>query len=277
MDKTKGGIRMGLFNFGKKKRDHELPKAPNPVPMSSAVNPPKAVTPIQLNLNKEESLNLLDLRKAEVAATCSSIEALKGMKAQVALVLDYSGSMSQLYNNGTVQSIIERILPIACQFDDNESLDLWIFENGYHRLGSINLTNYYDYVRREILPKYRMRGTNYAPVMKDVIRHYTEKEQTGLPAYVIFITDGDNSDKSETTRVMTEASKKPIFWQFVGIGHESFAYLQRLDDLSGRYTDNADFFKIQDINRVADAKLYADLLNEFPGWITQAKHKGLLK
>ncbi len=269
---------MRFFNFGKKKEKttvNELPKAPHPIPMPSTVQPPKAPTAIQLNLSKKDSLTLLDLRKTEVATVCEGIEALNGIRARVALVLDYSGSMSRLYQNGTVQSIIERILPIACQFDDDESLDLWIFENGYHRLGSVDLKNFYDYVKRDILPNYRMAGTNYAPVMKDVIQYYTQEELSPLPTYVVFITDGDNFDKPETTNVIKEASRLPIFWQFVGIGNESFAYLQRLDDLSDRFLDNADFFKLRDITQVTDADLYAKLLNEYPSWLKAAKEKGL--
>ena len=270
---------MGLFSWGKKKSTgSELPTAPRPVPMPSTVKPPKA-TPSTglLNLSKEESLGLLDLRKKEVETICSGIESLNGQKAKTALVLDYSGSMSDLYQNGTVQSIIERILPIACQFDDDQELDLWIFENGYHRLGTINLQNFYGFVQTEILPKYRMAGTKYAPVMKDILTYYTEEAVSEFPSYVIFITDGDNFDKPATTQVMKEASKYPIFWQFVGIGNDSFAYLQQLDDLEGRVIDNADFFKIRDINQVSDQDLYRQLLNEYPGWLNEVKIKGLLK
>ena len=185
--------------------------------------------------------------------------------------------MERLYKNGTVQSVIERIMPIASQFDDNAELDLWIFENSFKRLGSINLNNFYGYVEREILPKYRMGGTEYSHVMKDVYEKYILQEPSTLPNYVVFITDGDNFDKPKTTAFMTDVANHPIFWQFVGIGRASFDYLEKLDDLKGRFIDNADFFQLNDVNKVSDKELYKRLLTEYPTWLKEAKSKGLIK
>jgi hypothetical protein len=49
-----------------------------------------------------------------------------------------------------------------------------------------------------------------------------------------------------------------------------------LDDLDGRFIDNADFTKITDVAGIADEKLYEAVLKEFPGWLRQAKQKGLV-
>lgn len=256
---------MAFFNFGKNKGTQQ----DSPVVTQNATNE------IKLNLTKEESLIQLDMRKKDINDICSGIPQLNGVKSRVALVLDYSGSMSRLYKNGTVQSVIERIIPIASKFDDNQELDLWIFENGFNRLGTITVNNFYSFVEREIM-KYSMGGTNYSPVMKDIYTKYIEEEPSDMPNYVIFITDGDNSDKSTTTDFIKRASKYPIFWQFVGIGNDSFSYLQKLDDLNGRYIDNADFFRIKDVTRISDNELYKKLLTEYPSWITEAKKKGLI-
>lgn len=232
--------------------------------------------PIVLNLSKEDSLVKLDLRKDEVNLLCLDKPELNNLSARVALVLDYSGSMRNLYNDGTVQSIIERILPLAMQFDDNAELDLWIFENSFKRLGGITKNNFYGFVKNEIMSKYSMGGTNYCPVMKDIHTKYMKEEPSNLPNYVIYITDGDNFDKPETTSFIKKISNTPIFWQFVGIGGGSFEYLEKLDDLKGRYVDNADFFKIQNINKVSDKDLYNCLLNEYPGWLTTIRKKGMI-
>lgn len=234
-------------------------------------------TSIKLNLSKDESLEALDLRKKEVVTLCLEKPELTNLKSRVALVLDYSGSMGPLYRNGTVQSVVERILPIAMQFDDNAELDLWIFENGYRRLDGITKDNFYGYVKNEIMSKYSMGGTNYSPVMKDIAKKYIQEEPSSIPNYVIYITDGDNSDKTATTEFIKNISKEPIFWQFVGLGGDSFAYLEKLDDMGGRYVDNADFFKIKDINKVSDKELYNNLLNEYPEWLKTIKSKGMIK
>jgi len=212
----------------------------------------------------------LTKKKEEVHTICLSKQPLNGLKAQIGLVLDYSGSMDNLYYNGTVQSVIENTLPLAMEFDDNGTMEVWIFENGYHRLPDITLANCGDYVNREILGKYDMGGTYYAPVMNDVINAYKKSK---LPSYVLFITDGDNSDQAKTVPVIVEAAKLPIFWQFVGVGHARFSFLEKLDDLTERYVDNADFFEVKNASDIT----YKQLLDEFPGWLQNEKVKAMLK
>jgi hypothetical protein len=221
-----------------------------------------------LNLSKEESLNLLNLRKDNLNLLCLDKPILNDKPARVAVVMDYSGSMSHLYKNGTVQAVLERLLPIAMKFDDNGEMELWIFENGYKRMPNITLDNYYGYVNREILSKgYHMGGTEYAPVIRDVVRKYMEEDPAPLADYIIFITDGNNSDKSAATYAITDASRCPIFWQFVGIGNESFSFLRKLDEMDGRYVDNANFFELNDVIKVSDDELYKRLLAEYPQWL----------
>ena len=225
---------------------------------------------VELNLSKEQSLINLDLRKKEVENIVMGIPQLSNITSRVALVLDFSGSMRNLYKNGTVQSVIERIMPIAKQFDDNQELDLWIFENGFTRLGGVTKENFYG-LANNIFNQYSMGGTEYAPVMNDVYKKYIKEDPANIANYVIFITDGDNSDRGNTNKIITEASKYPIFWQFVGIGDDSFSYLQKLDDMDGRYVDNADFFPIYDINNITDNELYTKLFDEYPGWLSNPK------
>lgn len=212
----------------------------------------------------------LTKKKEEVHTICLSKQPLNGLKAQVGLVLDYSGSMSNLYYDGTVQKVIENALPLAMEFDDNGTMEVWIFHDGCHRLPDITLQNCAGYVKREILGKYNMGGTKYAPVMKSVIAAYKDNR---LPSYVMFITDGDNDDQAATMSVIKEASKLPIFWQYVGVGRARFSFLEKLDDLTDRYVDNADFFEV---DKALDIT-YRQLLDEFPGWLQNERVKAMLK
>ncbi len=225
---------------------------------------------VQLNLSKEQSLIQLDLRKQEVEQVVMGIPQLSNIISRVALVLDFSGSMDRLYENGTVQSVIERIMPIAMQFDDNQELDLWIFENGYKRIGGVTKQNFYG-LARQIYDKYRMGGTYYAPVMYDIKKKYVDEEPAQIANYVIFITDGNNSDKADAKKAITEISNYPIFWQFIGIGGARFEFLEKLDEMDGRYVDNANFFPIHDINSMEDRELYTKLFAEYPSWLSDAK------
>lgn len=230
---------------------------------------------MSLNLSKEESLNMLNLRKESLNLLCLDKKPLNGLTSRVGVILDYSGSMYNLYNNGTVQSVLEKLFPLALQFDDNGEMELWIFSDGFYRLENIDINNYYGYVKNNIM-KYRQGGTNYAPVLKDVYSKYMLEEPTNLPNYIIFITDGDNEDKQSATEVIKKMSKYPIFIQFVGIGNDSFEFLEKLDNMSGRYVDNASFFKIKDINKENDDDLYNKLLKEYPAWLEYQKVKEMI-
>ncbi len=239
---------------------------------------------MDLNLSKQ-----LDLRKGMVLDLKKKI-GLENQKAQVIFALDYSGSMSSLYNNGSVQKLAERILPLGLGFDDNGEVDFYLFESGHHKLPqNITLNNVQGYINNYVVGKYEMGGTSYAPVINAIVNDFKPRSTGGflgmgkktesldLPVYVIFITDGANYDESETEKALKEASKYGIFFQFVGIGLENFRFLQRLDNLSGRNIDNANFFKVDDLSRKTDEELYQLLLTEFPSFVTEARTKGMIK
>ena len=194
--------------------------------------------------------------------------------AKVALVMDISGSMHSSYSNGAVQEIVNKILPIAVQFDDDGELDFWYFGSKFERRPSVNMGNYENAVPadwQKIMNKIG-GGTNALRVMNDVISEY---EHSNLPAYVIFITDGAISN--DTKDAVIRSSRMPIFWQFVGIGNSGegffgrifggYGMLEKLDTLSGRYVDNTNFFALDDFRNVDNAELYGRLLNEFPNWL----------
>ena len=122
-------------------------------------------------------------------------------------------------------------------------------------------------------------GINYEPaVIRDVIRKYKGDalSRNTMPAYVIFISDGGVGSNHEVERLLVEASKLPIFWQFVGVGGSNYGILERLDTMSGRYIDNCNFFSLDDLHKVSDEVLYERLLNEFPAWLELARSKGII-
>jgi len=47
--------------------------------------------------------------------------------------------------------------------------------------------------------------------------------------------------------------------------------------MAGRYLDNADFFAVEDPAAIPDDELFELLMTEYPGWLTQARDKGLLR
>ncbi len=55
-----------------------------------------------------------------------------------------------------------------------------------------------------------------------------------------------------------------------------FKFLEELDDMGGRYLDNADFFSVADPAQIPDNQLYDLLMNEYSSWLAQARQRGLV-
>jgi len=204
---------------------------------------------------------------------------LQQLTAKVALVLDASGSMNRQYKQGRVQEVVNRILPLAVSFDDDQALDCWAFARDPQYLGEIGLSNYDGFIdnahggwRKWALGP---RVNNEAEVMKAVTEFY-QKDGLDVPIYVLFISDGGVNDNRGITRVMTEAAKLPIFWQFVGLGGRGYGILKKLDDMTGRVIDNCDFFELDDLDDISEEALYENMLEEFPSWLKEAREIGLI-
>ncbi len=200
---------------------------------------------------------------------------LLDITARVALVMDISGSMSGRYSNGTVQEIVNKILPLAVQFDDDGELDFWYYGTSPRRMPSVNLQNYTSAVPENWRNLRRELGgsNNEVAVMGEVCREY---ENTDIPAYVIFVTDGGVANANKIRKTLQKASEMPVFWQFVGVGGSNYGILENLDTMEGRYVDNANFFALDDFRTVPDSELYSRLLNEFPQWLKEIRQKNMI-
>ncbi|WHY87252.1 VWA domain-containing protein [Neobacillus novalis] len=219
----------------------------------------------------------IDLQKKSVKIVLEK-KKLATVTARVGLVLDITGSMRNMYKNGTVQKVVERILAIASQFDDDGMLDVWVYDNEFSRLKPVSEGDFDGYVNRIILEDelvHKFGRNDEPPVMKDVLRKYLEEEPSTDPAYIVFINDG--GCKKSIKPIIESSAKHPVFWQFVGIGNGNFDFLRKLDTMEGRIVDNANFFHVEEIDKISDDQLYDSLLNEFPSWLREARQKGILE
>lgn len=259
---------MGLFNklFGtKEKSDSVVTQQP--------FTGVKESTPV-MTLNSSAAA-VIDMSKSKENLNTVLIDMSKGSKidmtkhvARVALAMDYSGSMDRLFDNGSVQKTVSRLLPIALKFDDNGELESWLFSTDYKRLDAVTEKNYENYVKRVMQRSgMYMGGTYYEPVLSDMVKYYKDIEPSEIPAFIIFITDGENMDKSNTNRIIRELSEYNIFVQFIGIGNESFNYLKSLDNLEGRKHDNTGFTAVEDMNKLDDQQLYTEILRQYKDWL----------
>ena len=236
----------------------------------------KKKAPAQTTVKLEKSLNeKISLRKEMVVNEVKK-QNISVNTARIVFALDHSGSMTAMYRNGTVQDLLERIFPLAMHFDDNSEMEFYWFDTLFKELAPVNLSSLDGYVNNVILSKNdRFGGTCYAPVMGEIFNRYAIREPMDIPTFVVFITDGNNSDKKATKDILTTASKYNIFWKFVGIGNEKFEFLEKLDELKGRFIDNANFISVKNIKSITDEQLYANLLEEYNDWLSLCRNSGI--
>lgn len=272
-----------MFGFGKSSKVEKNAKRTCKGPINAYKPADQQEAAPLLRLDKmPESQGILDLRKNSecLDKILLNLEKdagidLKRLRAKVAAVFDYSGSMSKRYSSGLMQEVVTRLMPLGLRFDDNGEIDVWIFDDGYHRMESITLDNFSDYIKKEILNKNIPMGcTSYAPVIKDILNKYyiEDAETSDIPVFVIYITDGANDDERATDAIIRESADYNIFIQFVGIGNESFKYLQKLDDLDDRACDNTGFIKVTELVNMSEEEMFTKLLEQYPDWL---KAKGV--
>lgn len=244
--------------------------------------PPAPAEPARISLEKrvaQAAPHLVNLAKK--AADSLEKKGMSTVKARVGLVLDASGSMRGQYEKGRVQELLNRILPLAMHFDDDGAIDTWAFGSSSLALPEVKGANIQGYTLsaaggwKQWMHKTAPSVNNEPAAINDVISHYS-KNTSAPPAYVIFVSDGGVNKDREISQLIREASSRPIFWQFVGIGGRGYGILERLDTMEDRVVDNAGFFAIDDLLNVSEDELYDRLLGELPQWLVAAKAKGII-
>lgn len=185
---------------------------------------------------------------------------------RIAIALDISSSMDNLYKNGTVQQVVEKLLAVALSILSNEQLDIWTFNDSATRLNSVSEANFQNYISNNGITS--SGGTNVSTVLVDIDKKYFQ-ENTNCNVFAIILTDGDIG---ELQTFITNSYTKPIFWQFVGLGSD-FAKLNTLNSAN----KNVSFFSLNDISTISDNDLYNKLWAEFPTWYKESEAKGLIK
>jgi hypothetical protein len=249
---------------------------------------------MEVNLQKTAPA-LLSLTKT--AAVSLRKRGLDEHTARVALVLDISASMMDLYKRRKIQDLAERVLALGMRFDDNQEIDVFVFGEHAYQASPMTLENHRHYTD-EMLRRYPYEGATYYDAAMGLVRqHYFGHDgarsttyRDEMPVYCMFITDGDTHDEDACAWQLRWSSYEPIFWQFMAIGESSravdsrmrrttrsdFPFLEELDDLPGRQLDNANFFAVTDPKNIPDSQLFELMMTEYPGWLPQARRAGQL-
>jgi hypothetical protein len=210
-------------------------------------------------------------------------------RAKVALALDISASMNGFYRSGSIATLVARVLAFGFNLDDDGQIDVFLFGSGAHVYGPVGVDSYRDFVPTMLRRHPLESSTSYGAVMGALRRHYQQQPGFGSqPVYVMFVTDGDTTDKARTEQEIRAAAGEPLFWQFMAIGKKrsgllgklsgaGFDFLEKLDDLPGRMVDNADFFLVEDPAAMSEEELYRLLTTEYPNWLRLVREKGILR
>ncbi|MFI0738095.1 VWA domain-containing protein [Streptomyces sp. NPDC021100] len=245
----------------------------------------------------EESLPLelrerLELRKEQVSVSLRKRGA-DGLRARVILVLDASGSMSELYDDGVVAGVVERMAAVAAQLDDDGTLEAWVFADRPARLPDLRPADLPEWISLHVrlddpwehgLEERRAGQTdmgrigwgNNEPKVIAKVRKDVRTNPSADPTLVLFFSDGGVYEDERIEGQLRAAVKEPVFWQFVGLGRADYGVLERFDTLPDRSLDNVGFFAVDDITTVSDQELYDRLLSQFPAWVAAARQAGVL-
>lgn len=270
-----GGLDALVRHFGGEVAEDTAPPVPVTAPTPQPLSPPSKPTVSLEKRVADKAPHLVSL----VKKTTVSLEkrGLLGTIARVGVVLDASGSMRRQYRDGHVQTLLDRVLPLALHFDDDGSLDVWAFDDTPTPLPAASLDSIQDYTENAQGGWRRWAGgrNNEPAVLKAVIDHY-QSFTDGIPAYVLFVSDGGVARNREIKDLLTRASALPIYWQFMGLGGRNYGILESLETLGGRRVDNCGFFAIDDLHDLTEDQLYDRLLQKFPQWLEATRANGLL-
>ena len=252
-------------------RPGSVPAQPTPPERPSLTLSKQATQAKLLSLAKDQAPGMVPL--IEQARLTLEKRGLDTLTFEVKLVLDVSASMTNLFQSGQVQRLVERSLALAARLDDNGEVEVTLFGTHARSGGKVLLSNIQSFVQRM---KFQYDGgTRYAPAIREMI---AQQKGAAHPLLVLFITDGEAGDIREATQAIRDASHLPIFFKFLALdsGNESFSFLEQLDTLPGRVVDNANFARIRGLKSMADHELFELLTEEINQWLPAAKAAGVL-
>jgi stress response protein SCP2 len=253
------------------------PEPPKPEPAQTSPAPSASQIRLEkklVNLEKKDKELLSLVKKVSVSL---EKKRLLTDRAKVALCLDISGSMSSLYKSGKIDTLVRRVMALGYRFDDDGEIDVFLFGAKVHDWGAIGVDDYRTFVK-DMQGRHPLEGgTRYGDAIARIRTFYARNNPEGLPVYVMFVTDGGTDDKAKTQRELRAAAAEPLFWQFMAIGAKGvfaqarFEFLEKLDELTGRVVDNANFFQVADPAAPSDEEMFELMMGEYPDWLKAAQ------
>lgn len=228
-----------------------------------------------VSLQKIEDEGGINLRKkTEAVAVSLRKRDMSGIRAQVMVVLDHSGSMSWDYQNGKVQDLVERFLGFGLAVDVDGDIPVVAFDWKVHSPVIVDMSNYSEVVNRSIYKPSEMGSTNLTAALEEVRK---EASKTDVPLFVAIVTDGEPNDRGSAREIIKDLSRYPVFIKFLAV--QQVRFLEELDDMSDseRLLDNVDSKAYFNVNNVSDDQFAEDMADEWDSWTKAALSAGVLE
>jgi hypothetical protein len=220
-----------------------------------------------LDLAKKQEIVRLTLEKRKVPT---------GIIMAVKVMIDVSESTRRMFNNGMMQELVDRLIPVGMRFDDNQSLEAYAFSDKVQRVDDIKPADFGSYVNKVFLPQIKDKvlwgGTLYSVAWKQLADDMVPEEagffkklfggkkpESQPPAFTMFVTDGDtNYDEVAAENEIIRLGAMNCYLMLVGVGRRSFAFLEKM---AAEY-DHVGFVSFPKLDETTDEDMYAALLND---------------
>lgn len=266
---------MGIFSRSKSQTTDQI--AASTQTPRRAVKLTKGDAPASSRTVIEQAGGVDLAKKFDKAGVSLSKRGLTGIRAQVIMLLDHSGSMDANYRNGTVQTLVERALGFALQVDIDGTVPVVRFDSATHPPVDVTVGNHQTVTGSALYQPNRMGSTNLTAALQAVLNAAKGADE---PLFVIIVTDGQPDNPATSTDLARELAGYPVFLKFLSVPDRGRfpgrPFLQGLDDMDGRLIDNADAKFIDDPAGMSDLAFADAMTDEWHSWIAAATRVGLL-
>jgi len=176
--------------------------------------------------NTSETPGVLSLTKSYKAATDALLKVkLPGIRFDIIVMLDGSGSMNELYRDGTVEKMLVRTLGFALNVDIDGSIPVFTYGSRTGKTIQIDASNYQD--AGKLINKVRANGST--AMTEGLQQAFGLAKDANKLVMIINITDGNPDDKLTMKNEVIKLSAYPIMLKNLAIAPVPF--LGDLDDM----------------------------------------------
>lgn len=201
---------------------------------------------------------------------------LFGMRGNVVVLLDHSGSMRQDFQDGSITQLTSRVLAFALQIDTDGTVPVICFDSRIWPSVDVTPANFATITTSTLWRPAQMGTTDLAGALEKILPMAKAATE---PIILVIITDGNPNNRDAATRLVCELAGYPVWIKILAL--EEVEYLQALDDLGPdvRIVDNVDAQTStpkRNLLTCSDEVFAEAMVEEFETWVAAATAKGIL-